>query len=138
MMRCLTIRQPWATLIALGEKQFETRSWRIAYRGELGIHAGVRIDKKICEQEPFKSILAKHGYTANNLPTGAIIASGQLTGCYEVTPEADVRGWINGNEYDFGDYSEGRFAWKLEDVHPLSHPIPAKGRLSLWEHPDLA
>lgn len=23
---------------------------------------------------------------------------------------------------------------KLERVHPLSHPIPAKGRLSLWEH----
>ncbi|MEK3945555.1 ASCH domain-containing protein [Paenibacillus sp. FSL H8-0282] len=133
-MRCITIRQPWATLIALGEKEFETRSWRTAYRGELGIHAGVRIDKKICEQEPYKSVLAKHGYTANNLPTGAIIATGQLAGCYVVTPEVDLREWINGNEYDFGDYSEGRFAWKLEGVHPLSHPIPAKGRLSLWEH----
>lgn len=45
-MRCITIRQPWATLIALGEKEFETRSWRTAYRGELGIHAGMRIDKR--------------------------------------------------------------------------------------------
>jgi len=125
-------------LIALGEKQFETRSWRTTYRGGLGIHAGMRIDKKICEQEPFRSILAKHGYTAINLPTGFIIALGQLTGCYEVTPEVDLRELIKGNEYDFGDYSEGRFAWKLEDVHQLSHPVPAKGRLSLWEHPDLA
>lgn len=32
-MKVLTIRQPWATLIALGEKQIETRSWRTAYRG---------------------------------------------------------------------------------------------------------
>ncbi|WP_256721736.1 hypothetical protein [Paenibacillus odorifer] len=54
------------------------------------------IDKKIWEQEPFKSILAKHGHTANNLPTGAIIATGQLTGCYEVPPVLDLREWIRG------------------------------------------
>lgn len=40
----------------------------------------------------------------NNLPTGAIIATGQLTGCYEVTSEVDLREWVEGNEYDFGDY----------------------------------
>ncbi len=26
-MKAITIHQPWATLIALGEKRFETRSW---------------------------------------------------------------------------------------------------------------
>lgn len=38
-MKVLTIRQPWATLIMLGIKQLETRSWRTHYRGELVIHA---------------------------------------------------------------------------------------------------
>lgn len=133
-MKCLTIRQPWAMLIALGEKEFETRSWRTAYRGEIGIHAGLKINKKVCEQEPFKSVLAKHGYTADNLPTGAIIATSQLTGCYEVTPEVDLREWIQGNEYVFGNYEEGRFAWKFEEIVQLSDPIPAKGQLSIWNY----
>jgi len=121
-------------LIALGEKEFETRSWRTAYRGEIGIHAGLKINKKVCEQEPFKSVLAKHGYTADNLPTGAIIATSQLTGCYEVTPEVDLREWIQGNEYVFGNYEEGRFAWKFEEIVQLSDPIPAKGQLSIWNY----
>lgn len=39
-MRALTIRQPWATLIARGAKTIETRSWSTKYRGPLAIHAG--------------------------------------------------------------------------------------------------
>ena len=38
--RVLTVRQPWASLIALGVKTIETRSWRTDYRGPLVIHAG--------------------------------------------------------------------------------------------------
>ncbi|WP_342351939.1 ASCH domain-containing protein [Lysinibacillus boronitolerans] len=30
-MKAITIKQPWATLIALGEKRFETRSWQTKY-----------------------------------------------------------------------------------------------------------
>lgn len=134
-MRCLTIRQPWATLVALGEKEFETRSWSTGYRGELAIHAGQKIDKAICRQEPFKSVLLKHGYTDNNLPAGVIIAVGQLKECYEVTGHSDGAGWLSGNEQEFGDYTEGRFAWRLEKMIPLKHPIPAKGRLGFWEYP---
>lgn len=40
--RALTVRQPWASLIALGVKTIETRSWSTAYRGPLVIHAGQR------------------------------------------------------------------------------------------------
>ena len=39
-MRALTIRQPWASLIAAGMKTIETRSWSTKYRGPLAIHAG--------------------------------------------------------------------------------------------------
>ena len=45
-MKAITIIQPWATLIALGEKQFETRSWFTKHRGELAIHAGKRSTAK--------------------------------------------------------------------------------------------
>lgn len=40
-MKALTIRQPWASLIALGVKTIETRSWRTNYRGPIAIHAGL-------------------------------------------------------------------------------------------------
>ncbi|MNO10365.1 hypothetical protein D3C81_2341800 [compost metagenome] len=36
-------------------------------------------------------------------------------------------------EFHFGDYSECRYAWELVDVKQLPAPIPAKGKLSLWE-----
>ena len=40
-VRALTIRQPWASLIALGVKTIETRSWSTKYRGPLLVHAGL-------------------------------------------------------------------------------------------------
>ena len=39
-MKALTVRQPWASLIAMGVKRLETRSWSTTYRGPLMIHAG--------------------------------------------------------------------------------------------------
>ena len=39
-MKALTLHQPWATLVAVGEKRIETRSWSTDYRGPLAIHAG--------------------------------------------------------------------------------------------------
>ena len=134
-MRCLTIRQPWATLIALGEKRFETRSWRTTYRGELAIHAGLKIDTAACKREPFRSVLAKHGFSADNLPTGAIIATGELKACHENTgPDSGAIWTREQHEYAFGDYMEGRFAWELGSVRPLVHAVPAKGRLGFWEY----
>lgn len=38
-MRAVTVHQPWATLIAIGAKTIETRSWATRYRGPLAIHA---------------------------------------------------------------------------------------------------
>ncbi|MFC3750184.1 ASCH domain-containing protein [Paenibacillus sp. GCM10012306] len=134
-MRCLTIRQPWATLVALGEKNYETRSWRTSYCGELAIHAGLKIDKAACRREPIQSILAKHGYTEENLPTGVIIAIGKLKECHGITGLNSVAQQIDEHERAFGDYTEGRFAWELEDVRALVHPVLAKGRLGFWEYP---
>jgi len=46
-MKAITLWQPWASLIALGEKTIETRSWSTKYRGPLAIHAGLR-----CQARP--------------------------------------------------------------------------------------
>lgn len=139
-VKIISIIQPWATLIALREKRYETRSWNTKYRGELGIHASKKVDKSICNEEPFRSTLAKHGYTYTNLPTGVILATCRLMDSLEVVVnhgDSAVLGlgrrFISGNEFIFGDYNEGRFAWDLSDVISIDH-IPAKGQLGLWEH----
>lgn len=41
-MKAITLYQPWATLIAIGAKTVETRSWSTTYRGPLAIHAAKR------------------------------------------------------------------------------------------------
>lgn len=41
-MKAITLHQPWATLISLGVKSIETRSWSTSYRGPLAIHAAAR------------------------------------------------------------------------------------------------
>lgn len=36
-------------------------------------------------------------------------------------------------EFRFGDYSPGRFAWEMDNVRILSEPVPLIGRQGLWE-----
>ena len=56
--RCLTVRQPWASLIIAGTKTVEHRRWRTDYRGELWIHAGLAVDDTAADtaHEPFATI----------------------------------------------------------------------------------
>jgi hypothetical protein len=42
--RALTVRQPWANLIAAGEKSIEIRKWTTDYRGPLVICAAKAVD----------------------------------------------------------------------------------------------
>jgi hypothetical protein len=124
-MKALTLTQPWATLVAIGAKQIETRSWRTFYRGPLAIHAA-----KSLPAWQFRDVLEAHGINGfMELPLGAVIATCSLVECERITP---------GNipaapEVDFGDYTIGRWAWHLSDVKALIEPVPVRGSLGLWE-----
>lgn len=167
-MKVITLTQPWATLIAIGAKHIETRSWATKYRGPLAIHAGQGLGPvgnrrgmvRLCNTSPFYEALDAagiwHTTAIDHLPYGAIVAVCELVDCipthhpgiasepgkpwfiggrkgvgqhcYEVPPRLDS------NEYAFGDYTPGRWAWLLADVRALPEPIPAKGALSLWNY----
>jgi len=45
-VKALTLHQPWASLIAVGAKRIETRSWSTSYRGPLAIHAAARLPER--------------------------------------------------------------------------------------------
>jgi len=143
-MKAITVWQPWATLIALRLKGFETRGRRTYHHGPLAIHAGLKVDREACEREPIKSVLAEHGYTADNLPTGAVVATTELRECFLVKRdylggvvilESDSRKThfsTTDNEFQFGDFTPGRYAWEMADVKMLPKPLLAKGQQGIW------
>lgn len=151
-MKALTLTQPWATLVAIGAKRIETRSWRTSYRGRLAIHAAKGFPKWAREftVEPvcYEAVRFHcsrlgiderfNGFPA--YPVGAVIATCSLVNCVPVEEVDSASGLfsvtlepLTEQERAFGDYSEGRYAWILEDVRRLPQPISAKGALSLWD-----
>jgi len=148
MMKAITILQPWASLVALGEKKFETRSWPTNYRGPILIHAGKKtfntdsyLDRELY---PFAEALGLPDYFSfDKLPYGSIIAVADLVNCLKIVSRVKVSGnqffarleneqEITRNELYFGNYEVGRYAWQLENVHRLADPIPAKGMQRIW------
>lgn len=159
-MKCLTLTQPWATLVALGAKHIETRNWETLYRGPLAIHAakgygkgGKRGFHARCQYEPFLSALEPHlrifgHYNCFAAPLGAIVATCELRDCVRTQYVVDAGrctsvSWESGErtiwtltaqERAFGNYEPGRFAWLLANIRALPEPIPCKGALGLWNY----
>ena len=125
-MKVLTIKQPWATLIMQGDKRFEFRSWQTKYRGELLIHAGKGIDKEAVKR------LAK--YLPEELPSGKILGKVELVDCIKMSSDFKKL-LLNENKdiYTKSSFSEN-YGWQLDNVEVFKDPIPAKGKLSLWEY----
>jgi|WetSurMetagenome_2_1015567.scaffolds.fasta_scaffold49370_2 activating signal cointegrator 1 len=153
-MKAMTLTQPWASLVALGAKNIETRSWTTAYRGPLAIHAAKTFGvwkeagiRAMFEQFPeFEIALQKQGWGLNELPRSAMVATCQLVGIVrtEVLVEKHVHEWtgsdgwgyrfeLTHDESIFGDYTPGRYAWLLADVRQLPIAYSARGALGLWE-----
>lgn len=140
-MKALTLTQPWATLVAIGAKRIETRSWRTPYRGSLAIHAAKGFPKwakETCSEPEFARELG-----SDRLPLGVVIATCRLISCIPTRElqqnrviEVDYLAGcddflLDDRERTFGDYSPGRWAWLLADIQRCD-PIPATGALSLW------
>jgi len=125
-MKVLTIKQPFASLIAEGYKIYEFRSWKTKFRGEFLIHAGLGVDKEAMKRFEYLNL---------DYPQGKIIAKCNLTDCVliddkmkKTLKELDpivYRGAINSNKEEYG--------FKLENVKKIK-PIEVKGKLSFWEY----
>ena len=138
-MKALTLTQPWATLVAIGDKKIETRSWNTNYRGPLAIHAakGFPVTAKgLCYDAVFKECLQFAGYKDHQaLPLGAVIAVCNLVEVKKITGYEKLP---KGKEYIFGDYRLNRYMWCLENVVAFPEPILVKGALGLWEWKEVA
>ncbi len=142
-MKVITLTQPWATLVAIGAKTIETRSWDTKYRGPLAIHAAKGFPgwaKDLCGQPPFIfSLLRIPGFEDylggaewRALPTSQILCTCDLADVQATGGFWDWEPAEGTDERAFGDYAPGRFMWRLDNVKPLATPIPARGALGLW------
>ena len=135
----LTMHQPWASAVALGVKEWETRFWRPSLKrrpGLLAIHAGKYIDPFAEDPRVVEAL------GASPLPTGALIAVAWLdsSACFDAWTVASPNRTspIGERELIFGDFGHGRFAWRLKYVVQLEAPIPMRGYQGLWAVKDAA
>lgn len=157
-MRAITVRQPFAHLITLGTKPYETRSWpppRAMVGATIAIHAGKHRDRDGLDDA--------HAYwdlDPDDMAFGAIVCVVRLSGWHQMDDPEKVLppggpGWgealpcarsvgVDSLERQrngrlviptdvYGDYAPGRWAWRFEDVLVLKKPIEMRGYQGLWE-----
>lgn len=103
-MKAISIQQPWANMIAAGEKTIETRTWSTQYRGEILIVSSKKPDIP---------------------PAGYALAVATLVECRPMSvldePAAQCRKTPNA------------VAWVLVNVRRLKTPFPVQGELGVFE-----
>lgn len=136
-MKTLSIKQPWAYLIVSGAKDLENRTWQTKHRGPLAIHASgnfawdffefaaedARLDPFVEKVKEHFGIVGKK-ITKNSQEIGAIVGTVTLADVIdtEFDESVDDNPWWSGDDY----------AFILSDPKAIT-PIPAKGKLFLWE-----
>lgn len=102
-MKALSVKQPWANMIASGAKTIETRTWATAYRGELLI-----VSSKSPRIEPAGYALA----IVRLVDCRPMTIRDELAAACQIYPEAH--------------------SWVLKDIRPID-PFPVKGSLGIYE-----
>ncbi|MAS33574.1 MAG: 2-oxoglutarate dehydrogenase E1 [Anaerolineaceae bacterium] len=130
-MKTLSIRQPYASLIMAQVKRFETRSWNTGYRGKITIHAAKgydAADRDMAAQ--LRRFPEARAIIDADLPLGCVLGIVELRKVYR-THELLPR--LSPMEHALGNYEPGRYAWLVKVVDIFPQPVPAVGKLGLWE-----
>lgn len=133
-MHALSLLQPYASLVATGVKKIETRSWGTKHRGPLLIHASLGKEAMLELPPDLEELMISYLHKAGvygALPRGVILAVVRLADVRPIPAEFKVPE----PERSFGDFTPGRFAWFMEELHPLPAPIPCRGSLGVWSVP---
>ena len=121
-MKCLSVSQPFAELIILGKKTIELRKWNTNYRGELLIHAPLKIRKED----------AKRLKIDKKFVTGAIVGKVEI---YDVKKYESQKQVKSDQKFHFAskNFHDRTFGFLLKNAKAFRVPIPYKGQLGLFE-----
>ncbi|HET6574425.1 MAG TPA: ASCH domain-containing protein [Fimbriiglobus sp.] len=123
MWYALSVKQPWAALLAAGVKTVEVRTWPTARRGRLLIHAGKVPDDR---PEAWAWVTTPELRAAAEL-RGGVVGVGELTGCiaYQTRTafEAD-----RGRHLNLPDWfvEGGLYGFAFRDLRPVAF-VPCVG-----------
>ena len=148
---CITIWQPWASLIVALAKPYEFRGWavhRSLHGQRIGIHAGARKVKReevqdlllrlrsadawtTCLKPEIAIPLLEHALTSpGSLPLSHVVGTAVLG-----TPVRShaIVGEFGGIINDSDRHKHSNFAWPMREVEAFMPPIPAKGAQGFWK-----
>ena len=124
-MKCLSLKQPFAYLLALGEKTIELRKWNTKFRGEFLIHASKTIDDDTCERWDIKIY---------NLSIGAIIGSAFLDAVKIYSNQEDFKRDKQKHFSIISKYFDGyKYAFFIKNAKMFRKPIVYPGKLRFFE-----
>ena len=121
-MKCLSVSQPFAELIILGKKTIELRKWNTNYRGELLIHAPLKIRKED----------AKRLKIDKKFVTGAIVGKVEI---YDVKKYDSQKQIKSDQKFHFAsrNFHDRTYGFLLKNAKAFRVPISYKGQLGLFE-----
>lgn len=131
-MKCLSIQQPWASLICGGIKDVENRSWRVNDApGRILIHAGKTM-RPMGELPTFFGVLIDNAIASGYVPEVEDLPLGAIIGY------ADIVGFTEECTSDWAQEGHGaEWKWKIENAKLFKSPIPYRGRQGLFEVPEI-
>jgi hypothetical protein len=132
-MRVISLWQPWAELIARGLKTWETRSWPVEQFGEVAIHAAKRKFRDEDMTREARTQLLMDDVDPYWLKYGAVLCVCDIVACVQ---SETGRNHISERDLLYGNWSDGRFGWRLENVRRLPAPIALKGHQGFFYWPD--
>jgi len=138
-MKALSVNQPYADFIVLGEKTIELRGWNIKFRGTFLVHASKKSMLPFVDEKYFK----KYDLNENKIITGAIIGKATLydvrnySSTVEENPDVINMDLLREDEdkHMAMGYEEGRsklYGFMLKDAIKFKEPIPYKGQLNFF------
>lgn len=142
-MKAITIKQPWASLIAHGIKPIENRSWKTNFRGTVLIHASAKASGTLYELLNEKQIEAiENHWTAAppfpDRPTSAIIGKVDIVDCVINHPSIwaeQTSGCFVGNNFFYKKGTKITYNWVLANAVLFDEPtLGVKGKLSFWDY----
>lgn len=165
-MKILTVKQPWASLIAHGIKNIENRTWKTPFRGRISIHASqISVKNKFGALNDNQKKLACNagliGIHFDELPLGAIIGSVEIIDCVINHPSiwaerslenkcpecsrkiTDLKSdwhWCPDCQRKLSkevNYDKPIYNWVLANPILFDKPISCKGKLSFWEYTNI-
>ena len=123
-MKVITLKQPWATLVAENIKKYEFRSWKYSYRGEILIHAGAGIDKDAMKKVEHLNL---------EFPIKKIIAKVVIEDCIELNEEIN-KIICSQNPLIYGNKNRMGYAWKLGKVTKLNIDKLISFKQGIWNY----